>query len=324
MRARRVGRWREATGLGAVTVALAAAPGGAVAGERADFEFELAGRAPDAPSALTLHLRYKAAGDPDAKPSPIRHVQLDFPAGTRFELGAVPACTASDADLQARAAEACPPASRIGGGTLVAITGAGAPADPFEADATVFNAPGGFVELVTDRGSGRTLGFDRAQVDGARATFAPPVTPGGPPDGETAVRQIDLRFDVPAYVRTPPACPADALWRGSGTFTFADGITVTEPAATPCAAPVPALDPRPVRLRVRPRRVPAGRRAIVRVRLTGPAACTGGARVRVGRRRVRTGAHGRARVTVRLRRGRHLVLVRKPGCPPLRGAVFAR
>ena len=65
----------------AATAALAV-PAGAGAGERADFAVRFAERAPGASTAMTLHVRYKAAGDPEAKPSPVRRVVIELPAGT--------------------------------------------------------------------------------------------------------------------------------------------------------------------------------------------------------------------------------------------------
>ncbi|HEX8102958.1 MAG TPA: hypothetical protein VF533_10115, partial [Solirubrobacteraceae bacterium] len=244
---------------------VAAAP--AAAGERADFALGLDARAPGAPSAMTIHILYKASGDPAAKPSPLRGVILDTPAGTRFVLDAVPACTASDEQLKTQGPSACPATSRVGAGTLTVMTGFGAPADPVRTNVTIFNSPGGFVEVVTDPSSGQPLGLDRARVEGSRATLTPPFTPGGPPEGESAIRQIDLRFDVPAYVRTPAQCPGDGLWRSAGTFSFRDGVTVTEPATTPCDVPAPAAvpPPRAARLVVRPGRLPAGRRKNLRL-----------------------------------------------------------
>lgn len=312
--------------MAAVAAACAAWAAPALGGERADYALGLETRAPGSPTGLTIHVRFKAAGDPEAKPSPIRKAVIAAPAGTRFVLDAVPVCTATDDELRARGRDACPPASRVGAGTLKAFTGFGAPADPIEGDVTVFNAPGGFLELVTEPQSGRGVAIDRARVEGSTATLAPPETPGGPPDGQTAVREIDLTFDVPAYLRTPPDCPAEGLWRSSGTFTFADGVTVTEPGTTPCdaaaGAPVPAPAPARGRLVVRPRRLPAGRTKNLRlhVRRASPD-CRAGAAVRIGRRRARTGRDGRVVLPVRLRRGTHWVTVRRPGCPALSGSV---
>ncbi|MDP9384253.1 MAG: hypothetical protein M3P50_03285, partial [Actinomycetota bacterium] len=227
-------RGRAARAACAGWAGLALAPAAAAGGERVDLGLELGSRTPGTPTPLALDLRFKPSGDPDGKPSPIRSAAISAPPGTRFDLGAVPACKATDEELRALARDACPAASRIGAGALTAVTGFGPPVDPFEADLTLFNTPSGFVELVTDRGSGRTLGFDRATVEGNTATLAPPRSPGGPPDGETAVRRVAFTIDAPGYVRTPPDCPADGHWRSTGTFGFADGVTATEGASTPC------------------------------------------------------------------------------------------
>src|SRR4051794_39115063 len=59
----------KAFALEAMAVALAlAVPAGASAGDRADWAVAFAERAPSTATAMTLHIRYKAPGDPEAKP----------------------------------------------------------------------------------------------------------------------------------------------------------------------------------------------------------------------------------------------------------------
>src|SRR5687768_9924975 len=47
-----------------------------------DIGLEFASREPATNTAMTLHIRYTKPGDPNAKPSPIRRIQIDAPAGT--------------------------------------------------------------------------------------------------------------------------------------------------------------------------------------------------------------------------------------------------
>jgi hypothetical protein len=263
--------WRQATP--AVAVALLAAPATAGAGERADFAIALAQRAPATPTALTMHIRYKAAGgDPDAKPSPIRRVVIEVPDGTRFVAAAAAPCTASDLELQARGRDACPAGSRLGAGTLTAVTGV-TPLDPFPTDVTLFRSPEGIIELVSRQGGAETIAIERLALQGTRLSASPAAVPGGPPDGQTAVRDIDWLIDRPGFLVTPATCPADGAWISRGTFTFADGVTASEVSATPCA-----------RERARPARRSSGRRSR-------------GARRHAGRHRRshRARAHGRRR-----------------------------
>jgi hypothetical protein len=107
---------------------------GASSGTRADFELGLTPATVAAPADLTLHVVYRAPGDRDAKPSPIRKVVIAAPPGTVFHVEAVPACEVSDDELMARGSGACPPESRVGAGKLEADTGFGPPVDPVPGD----------------------------------------------------------------------------------------------------------------------------------------------------------------------------------------------
>src|SRR3954447_6602033 len=220
----------------AVAAALAV-PAGAGAGERADFAVGFAERAPGAATAMTLHLRYKAAGDPEAKPSPVRHVVIDLPAGTRLADGV--RCEAGNPELQARGRAACPADSRVGTGAITVMTGF-PPLDPFPTDVTLFRGQSQLIELLSRQGGEETIAMERLKIEGARMSADVQHAPGGPPDGETAAREVD--WSIPrGWVITPPACPESGLWTSRGVFTFADGATVTETATTPChTVPAPA------------------------------------------------------------------------------------
>lgn len=308
----------------AAAVAMAVSAGGmaaaasATTGERADFELGFSTGTPGAEAALTLHVVYKAAGDPEAKPSPIRKVVVAAPSGTRFDAGAVPACTATDDELMASGRGACPADSRIGAGKLTADTGFGPPADPVPGDLTLFNAGDEVLEVVTAPGTDRVIGTDRLRIDGSTLTGAPPVTPGGPPDGETAVRQIDFTIEqATGFVTTPPACPDGGRWVSTGTFGFKDGAEETLESSAPCE---PAA-----RLVIAPQRVRVGRAIRFTARVVGATpGCTRGATVRVGGRRAMTGTAGRARLSVIVRSsGPHTATAKKQGCATLKAGFAA-
>jgi hypothetical protein len=308
-----------ATGLAATTCGIA----GATTGSRADFALGFSTPKPGTRAALVLHVVYKAAGDPDAKPSPIRKVVIAAPAGTRFDTGAVPGCKASDEELQAQGSGACPAESRIGAGKLKADSGFGPPADPIDGDLALFNTGDAVLEVVTAPGTDRVLGTDRLRIEGSTLSGAPPVTPGGPPDGETAVRQIDFTIAAATgFVTTPGTCPASREWTSSGTFGFKDGAEETLTASVACerAAAAPSA-----RLVLVPQRVRVGRAIRFSARVVGAgAACSRGASVRVGGRRVRTGRDGRARLEVVVHRaGAHSATAKKRGCPTLRTGFVA-
>jgi hypothetical protein len=310
-----------------VACAAVLASGGSAAAEkgstdRADFELRFASATPGSPTAARLYILYKDPDDPDAKPSPIKRVVIEAPAGTDFGVDRVPACAATDDELRAEGRAACSKDSRVGAGSLTAMTGFGPPFDPFPTVVTIFNTGQGFLELVSEEDTDSTLAVDRAAVHGSTAVLTPPSTPGGPPDGQTAVREIDFRFDRPQYLRTPASCPPDGRWRSRGVFTFADGATVAVPSSTPCVA---AKERPRLRLRVRPRRVRIGDRVRFRFRVTSDdRRCVRGALVRFAGRRLRTGPRGRAAIVLRLGRpGRRRPVAAHRGCVRDRGNLRA-
>lgn len=102
-----------------------AGPAWGEAGRRADFSMRLTSPRPGTPTGIAFHVRFKAAHDPDAKPSPIKSVVIRGPDGLRYDNAAAPRCQATDAELQADGPSACPGGSQVGRGTYTAILGFG-------------------------------------------------------------------------------------------------------------------------------------------------------------------------------------------------------
>jgi hypothetical protein len=250
-----------------------------------------------------VHVRFHRAGDPNAKPSPLRTAVLALAPGLRFDTTTLPQCTASDDEIRTLGPDACPHDTELTVGSLAGATGFGPPFDPLVGDDHVFNGPDQFIEVVAFPGSSASPAFDRLKIAGSTLTAHPPMLPGGPPDGETAVRSIDFQVPVrsagaKALITTPPGCPAGARWTTSGTFGFADGSSDTVVSATPCAAGGGTGLP-PVRLTVRPRRVRAGHVVHLRFRVSSTErSCVEGASIRLGGRTVRTDARGRTLVAI--------------------------
>jgi hypothetical protein len=244
MYGRRIMKWTVYALAAAVAMASAGVAAGTT-GKRADFALGFSTKGRGARSALVLHVVYKSPGDPNGKPSPIRKVAVAAPLGTRFHTGAVPKCTASDDQLKAQGSGACPPESRVGTGKLTADTGFGPPIDPVAGDLTLFNSGTEIVEVVTAPGTDRVTGIDRLRIAGSTLTGHPPMAPGGPPDGETAVRQIDFTIDrKTGYVTTPRSCPRSRRWIATGTFGFKDGSEETLNSTAGCKRPKPKAKPR--------------------------------------------------------------------------------
>ena len=231
---------RRATGAGSAALlaaALLASPAAGGSRPRADFAMDFSAKRPNAATAIHLKILYKGP-DPRAKPSPIRKIVLQAPKGTRFDSKALPRCYASDEELRAYGDAACPAASRLGSGTLTAMTGLPGPAGTVVTDVTIYNTATGNVELVKEASSGKPVATDRFRIQGRTWTANPPSTPGGPPDGRTAVRRIDFTYAPKArWAITPRGCPPSRSWRSGGAFTYADGVTARVPDRTPCRRP---------------------------------------------------------------------------------------
>ncbi len=298
-------------------IALAAASS-ASAAERAELKVGFGTHAAATPTSIQIDIVYRHPDDPDRKPPALTGGVFHTPAGTRFDNSALPKCPASDEEIRAQGPSACPSDTNIGSGKLVAMTGFGPPADPANGDLTVFNGDGEFIEVVTAPGTSAVLGIDRVTISGSTLTAHPPATPGGPPDGQTASREIHLKIGRGRFVTTPPSCPAAARWSYDGAFTFGDGGSAKPSGTIPCALPA-------LKLVTSPARVHAGTTRVMRFTATSAdAACARGATLRFAGRRATTDSRGRARMRVRFVRVKsHNVRVSKPGCATARTKVSA-
>jgi hypothetical protein len=202
----------------------------------ADFTLTFGTIQPSTPALAHLHIVFKNPADPSARPDPQRTVTVELPAGSRIDGTVVATCSVPDPVLLALGAAGCPDDSRIGSGTLTLRTNGGPGLDPFVDDVVLFNGGSNVVELFTPRGS-------PANDSVAHRDIKPPATlfeatspqPGGPPDFESSVSDIDYRFDrARGMIVTPPACPEDGRWHSRLTFTT-DSNAYTVDSATPCA-----------------------------------------------------------------------------------------
>lgn len=302
-------------------------PTGAAASPN-DFTLRFSSDAPATPTGARLHAVVHRSS-PNAKPSALRSEVLDLPPGSRFDGSAVPACAASDSQIQAQGPSACPASSEVGSGTITVMIGS--PLDPETADVSIFNWGHGTIEVVTAPGTDTTLAIDRGTFTAPNElTNHPPQAPGGPPDFETSVSAADFDYRAidnarrHAFITTPSSCPADGSWTSRVAYSTADGRSYSATTGTPCRRPPSGRtqqSPRPsspaaIRVAVRPARAVAGRPIRIAVRLSSAdPRCVRGATVRLGRARARTGPGGRALLApAKMRAGRQRVVAAKPGC----------
>jgi len=212
---------------------LAAAPAAAGADRQtasAQFTSKVAGVS----TGLEIEIDYMNPEDPEAKPPAVREILLRLARPSRIDTGALPACEADNATLQASGASACPD-SRLGGGQVVLDTGLPEPGRFLANDVTLLNATGELIALFQEQESGARLAT-RAVIDGDKIITTAPFLPGSPPDG-AAVDTVSETFEQAAttgYLTTPGRCPSRGFWRNRLRFTYDDGTVQKVLSPSPC------------------------------------------------------------------------------------------
>jgi hypothetical protein len=226
----------------ALVLALVAA-GAFAGGSRQEAHYTLGSHRPHHGTSEHFVFDYRNPDDPDGKPPAVRRVVTVLPRHAHYDTSVPGSCTASDAELMAQGAAACPADSAIGGGVVTVDTGAPGPARIVTADVRFFNnatdRDGEFIYLNTVRGSdARTV--IRANVKRRKTVTNAGMLPGTPPDGG-AIDTVDVKVAAVHsaagdYITTPRRCPASRHWRTRVRFSYADGVTQTVPDRTRCEA----------------------------------------------------------------------------------------
>jgi hypothetical protein len=255
---------------GAVVIVIASAPGVAMAaaGSRQTASITFDVQRPAQSTSTQLSIDYVNPDDPASKPPAVQTVVIKLASGSVIDTSAPARCEASDQDLMASGAGACPAASRVGSGQLDVDSGAPGPARVLQNDVTLLNNANELILLLESRSQPTTRLVTRAAIKGGTITSEVPPLPGGPPDGFLAIKRVRLRLDPrPGYVITPPSCPAARQWTNTIAFTYRDNVTQTTSNASPCTGS--RADYKPPRIRVAgvPRRgcAPGVVRARVRI-----------------------------------------------------------
>ena len=173
------------------------------------------------------------------------------PPGMRFDTSVPERCTATNLELSLRGADACPPGSRLGGGTAEgSVMGS---RGTLAID--VFNNAGEQIFVVATPGLA-SIARGKIHPGGAVEFAAPTCYPSVEPPGCPADNALQTGSDivVPPYTRevdgrtrsyltTPPSCPASGAWETPIEFFWADGAHDTVVTRQPCRAPSLGLPP---------------------------------------------------------------------------------
>lgn len=188
--------------------------------------------------------RYHAAGDPEAPPPYMRKMTFYNEEGRRWNTSVPERCTASDLELAASGAAACPDDSRIGGGTAdILFMGS----FPNTVEIDVFNNTR--EQIMLARSSGLTTvtrGLIRpdSSIEFASPTCFPSHA-GCPVDNVLQVGS-DVRFPpytrrsggkARSYMTTPAKCPKSRRWRSTVRLWWADGSDDRVVIRQPCTRP---------------------------------------------------------------------------------------
>ena len=109
-------RMRIVGAVAALCLAAGAPP--AAAQSRQGFSGTFTTEAPGASSGYRLAIDYANPSDPAAKPHSVQQVVQTLAAGTRIDTTVPPRCAASDQQLSAQGAGACPASTAVGGGEI--------------------------------------------------------------------------------------------------------------------------------------------------------------------------------------------------------------
>ena len=272
---------------------------------------------PGVPAGSELAIEWQNPDDPNAKPYAVETIVIRFPTGTVIDTSVPEQCKASDAELMASGASACPKDSVVGRGKVVTDSGSpGVPPRLTENTLTQFNNDGELIGLAESQDP-PTRVVTRSKLEGTLLTIPVPFLPGGPPDNALAFKTL-MTSGAPyvrngrAYARTPSSCPASGAWTGTIDFLYRDGVSQRVPTSVPCR-PGAVVDVKPPVIRVRgvPRKYCTRRGFRVRARAVDSSPLRRLA-VYLDGRQVHAGRRARVDQLIRagrLRPGRHRVSV---------------
>jgi hypothetical protein len=207
---------------------------------------------PNSPTGVRFTGSYHAAGDEHGNPPYMWRMVFYPPRGMRYDTRVPQRCSASDVELQVMGPAACPPDSRLGGGTTEGLFMV-----PF-ADDFVFHRYKHPVDVLNNtneqivliESEGFTVVRGRIRSDGSIA-FKPPTCFPTVPVGNCVddyIIQLKTSTMLPPYTRTssgrvrsyattPPQCPIRGYWRTTVRFWWSDGSADSVVTKQPCRPP---------------------------------------------------------------------------------------
>ena len=204
---------------------------------------------PSSPTGLGFTGAYHAAGDPKGNPPFMRRIVVYPPSGMRYDTSVPDRCAAPDVELQALGPAACPPGSRLGGGTIEGVFYVPLAHD-FVLDRykhTVYLLNNTNEQILLVKSEGFTVVRGRLRPDGSLEVDPPtcfPAPPGGRCVDDYVLFLRSSTF-IPAYTRTsrgrvrsyattPSTCPARGYWSTTVRVWWADGSVDTVVSRQPC------------------------------------------------------------------------------------------
>jgi hypothetical protein len=206
--------------------------------EATTFSFKQSAHKPSAPTGIAFNLEF---GDPAAAnglPAGLKDFKITMPKGAKFDPAGAAQCKATNAELMAQGAAACPAASRIGKGQATATNG------------TAVVDVAGFI--FNEKASGKNAFLFLFLINGAyAAAFDAPVKGSslsatgltGAVPGGLLVTKFSGTIDKHSkgrgkkkhvLITAPSACPKSKKWINKATFTFLDGTKDTATSTSAC------------------------------------------------------------------------------------------
>lgn len=192
-----------------------------------------------------VFLKSEWLGDrPGEKPHTIVNDVFGLDPGARYDFSVPVVCHATDEEIYANGAAACPKASQVAKGVVELDIGRSVWVLPrvIRSDVTVFDAgPGKLIDLAVSTNTGIPIpSVGRPKVIGTGIHTENLALPGfPPPDKFVAVKSDVFHFfkivkGGRGFITTPRTCPARGYWTNSLLSRYHGGFANTVTSRSPC------------------------------------------------------------------------------------------